>query len=137
MKALDEIPDELPAETRLDKVRSISQAMRMSIESGDLPMGDGAITELLSYLDDLDAVIDGALAMPYPTNARKFLETRALSPGEVRVRIMKGDTLLYSKIGYKSGPGAVVEYMGARHAAEQYGQTWRLDITKVEEESVP
>lgn len=70
--------------------------------------------------------------------SRKFLETRALSPGEVRVRIMKGDALLYSKIGNKvSESRAMVEYMGVRHAAERFGKTWRLDISKIEEEPTP
>jgi hypothetical protein len=72
--------------------------------------------------------------MPYPVSTRKFLETRALGPGEVRVRITKGDTLLYSKIGYKVGSGVFVEWLGQRIPAERYGQTWRLNIEKIARE---
>lgn len=77
--------------------------------------------------------------MPYPANTRKFLETRALGPGEVKVRIMKGDTLLYSKIGNKvSSSVATVEYLGRRIPAERYGQSWRVDVEKLtyEEHSI-
>lgn len=75
--------------------------------------------------------------MPYPERTRKFLETRALSPGEVRVRIMKGEDLLYSKIGHKGPRGVFVEYMGVRHLCERFGQTWRLDVEKIARDDEP
>jgi hypothetical protein len=76
--------------------------------------------------------------MGHPQRTRKFLETRSLNPGEVRVRICKGDVLLYTKIGYARDGKASVEYMGKRHEATRWGQTWRLDVEKiVEEETEP
>lgn len=71
--------------------------------------------------------------MPYPTATRKFLETRALGPGEVRVRIMKGDTLLYSKVGHSHRGNVSVEYMGKRYMATRWDQTWKLDVDQIEE----
>lgn len=72
--------------------------------------------------------------MGYPQNTRKFLETRSLSPGEVRVRICKGDDLLFTKIGHSHAGRVSVEYMGKRHFATRWGQTWKLDVTKIEAE---
>lgn len=73
------------------------------------------------------------MGTPYTT--RRFQVTRSLNPGEVRVRIYKGDTLLYTKIGYANKGKAFVEYLGERHEATRWGQTWKLDVEKIPEEA--
>lgn len=73
--------------------------------------------------------------MGHPQATRKYLETRSLNPGEVRVRIMKGDTLLCTKIGHARSGKASVEYMGKRYEATKWGQTWRLDVEKIPEDT--
>jgi hypothetical protein len=75
--------------------------------------------------------------MGYPQATRKFLETRSLNPGEVRVRIHKGDKLLYTKIGYTSKGKTFVEYLGKRYEAARWGQIWRLDVEQIPKESTP
>lgn len=71
--------------------------------------------------------------MSYPAATRRFLETRSLGPGEVKVRIHKGEILLYAKIGYAHGEKVFVEYMGERYEAIKEGQHWRLDVSKIKE----
>lgn len=68
-----------------------------------------------------------------PTSVRRYAETRALEPGEVRVSIYSNGNLLFKKIGHLVNGEAWVEWLKERHKATLRNNHWRLDTEKVEE----
>lgn len=76
MRALEAERDAAVADNavRTERLNESLGGLRVAVDSGDMPMGDGAVTEITNYLDDMAAI----LAEPAPSTALLAEHAKAL-----------------------------------------------------------